>query len=70
VLCVSYSLSDRKSLSSCSGPYMLAEKLGAGRRIMISCTVIVRSGTRIVSSNTHHSQDFLDCMEADNSAPE
>jgi hypothetical protein len=49
---------------------MLAEKLGAGRRIMISCTVIVRSGTRIVSSNTHHSQDFLDCMEADNSAPE
>jgi hypothetical protein len=47
VLCIHYSLSNRKGLSSCSGPYMLTEKLGAAKRITISCTVIVRSGDRI-----------------------
>jgi hypothetical protein len=47
VLCVYYSLSNRKGLSSCSGPYMLTEKLGAAKRITIFCTVIVRSGARI-----------------------
>jgi hypothetical protein len=47
VLCVHYSLSNRKGLSSCSGPYMLTEKSNAAKRITISCTVIVRSGARI-----------------------
>jgi hypothetical protein len=47
VLCVYYSLSNWKGLSSCSGPYMLTEELSAAKGITISCTVIVRSGDRI-----------------------
>jgi hypothetical protein len=65
VLCVYYSLSNRRGLSSCSGPYMPTEKLSAAKRITISCTVIVRSGDRIYFRriSTIHGTSLTACRQ-------